>query len=53
MAADIDHRIDGGGTAEPLAARLIADPTIEARLRHRIERPVVNLARDLQDHRAR
>ncbi len=53
MATDIDHRIDCGGTAEPLAARLIADPAVEARLRHRIERPVVDLARDHQDHRAR
>ena len=53
MATDIDHRIDCGGTAEPLAARLIADPAVEARLRDRIERPVVDLARDHQDHRAR
>ena len=53
VAADIDHRIDRGGAAEPLAARLIADPAIEARLRHGIERPVVDLARDHQDHRAR
>src|SRR6266403_71597 len=53
MAADIDHRVDRGGTAEPLAARLIADPAVEAGLRHRIERPVVDLARDHQDHRAR
>jgi hypothetical protein len=53
VAADIDHRVDRGGTAEPLAARLIADPAVEAGLRHRIERPVVDLARDHQDHRAR
>ena len=53
VAADIDHRIDRGGAAEPLAARLIADPAVEAGLRHRIERPVVDLARDHQDHRAR
>src|SRR5258706_6008792 len=52
VPADIDHRIDRGGAAESLAARLIADPAVEARLWHRIERPVVDLARDHQDHRA-
>ena len=53
VAADIDHRIDRGRAAQPLAARLIADPAIEARLRHGIEGPVVDLAGDHQDHRAR
>ena len=53
VAADIDHRIDRGRAAEPLAARLIADPPVEARLRHGFERPVVDLARDHQDHGAR
>jgi len=53
MAADIDHRIDRGRAAEPLAARLIADAAVEAGLRHGIERPVVDLAGDHQDQRAR
>src|ERR1700733_13225021 len=44
VAADIDHRIDRGRAAEPLAARLIADPPVEAGLRHGIEGPVVDLA---------
>ena len=30
VAADIDHGIDRGRAAEPLAARLIADPAVEA-----------------------
>jgi hypothetical protein len=53
VAADIDHRVDRGRTAEPLAARLIADPPLKARLRHRIEGPVVEPARDRQRQRAR
>ena len=53
VAADVDHRIDRRRAAESLAARLIADASIEAGLRHRIERPVVDLAADHQDHRAR
>jgi hypothetical protein len=53
VAADIDHRVDRGRTAEPLAARLIADPPLQAGLRHRIEGPVVELARDHQRQRAR
>ena len=53
VAADIDHGVDRGRAAEPLAARLIADAPVEACLRHGIERPVVDLAGDHQDHRAR
>ncbi len=53
MAADIDHGVDRGRAAEPLAARLIADPPVEAFLRHRLERPVVDLARDHQHQRER
>ena len=53
VAADIDHGIDRGRAAEPLAARLIADPAVEARLRHGVERPVVDLAGDHQHQRAR
>jgi hypothetical protein len=53
VAADIDHGVDCGGTAEPLAARLIADPAIEACLRHRVESPVVELARHHQRQRPR
>ncbi len=52
VAADIDHGVDRRGAAETLAARLIADAAVEARLRHRVERPVVGLAGDHQDHRA-
>jgi hypothetical protein len=53
VAADIDHGVDGGRAAEPLAARLIADPPLEARLRHGVERPVIELARHHQRQRAR
>ena len=52
VAADIDHRVDGRRAAEPLAARLIADPAVQALLRHGVERPVVDLAGDHQDQRA-
>src|SRR5258708_6001862 len=53
VAADIDHGIDRRRTAEPLAARLIADAPLKAGLWHGIEGPVVDLAGDHQDHRAR
>src|SRR5882724_2757631 len=53
VAANVDHGVDRGRAAERLAARLIADPPVEARLRHRVEGPVVDLAADHQDHRAR
>jgi hypothetical protein len=53
VAADIDHGIDRGRAAETLAAWLIADAVVEAGLRHGIEGPVVDLAGDHQDHRAR
>ena len=53
MAADVDHRVDRGTSAEALAARLITDAAVEAGLRHGIERPVVDLAGDHQDHRTR
>ena len=46
VAADIDHRIDGGRAAERLAARLVADTAAEARLGHRIVGPVVDLRRN-------
>ena len=52
VAADIHHRVDGAGAAEPLAARLIADAAVQPLLRHGVERPVVDLARDHQDDRA-
>ncbi len=45
VAADIDHGVDRGRAAEPLAARLIADAAAQALLRHGIERPVIDLAR--------
>ncbi len=53
VAADIDHGVDRGRAAEPLAARLIADPPVEARLRHGVKRPVVELAGHHQHQRAR
>lgn len=40
VAADIDHRVDRRGTAEALAARLIADAAVQSLLRHSVERPV-------------
>jgi len=52
MAADIDHGVDRGRAAEPLAARLIADAAIEARLRHRVESPVVEFSWHHQHQRA-
>ena len=52
MAADIDHGVDRGRAAEPLAARLVADAAVQSLLRHGIEGPVVDLARDHQDQRA-
>ena len=52
MAADINHRVNGRRTAEALAARLVADAAVEARLRDRLQRPVVDLARDHQHQRA-
>ena len=48
VAADIDHRVDRGRAAEPLAARLIADAAVEALLRHGVEGPVVDVAGDHQ-----
>src|SRR5215475_15792981 len=51
VAADVDHRVDGGGAAKPLAARLIADTAVEARLRHGFEGPVGALV--LQGERER
>ncbi|MEH2558577.1 hypothetical protein V1286_006106 [Bradyrhizobium algeriense] len=48
VAADIDHRVDRGRAAEPLAARLIADAAVEALLRHGVEGPVVDVACDHQ-----
>src|SRR6267142_694930 len=53
VAADIDHGVDGGGAAEPLAARLVADPPLKASLRHGIESPVVEFAGNHQRQRAR
>ena len=53
VAADIDHGVDRGGAAEPLAARLIADAAVEALLRHGVEGPVVDLAGDHQHQRER
>ena len=39
VAADIDHGVDRGRAAEPLAARLIADAAVEARLAARYRTP--------------
>jgi hypothetical protein len=40
LAADIDHGIDRAGSAQHLAARLVAPAAIEAWLGHGLERPV-------------
>src|SRR4051812_24109714 len=40
VAADIDHGVDRARSAETLAARLVADAAVEARLRYRLQRPV-------------
>ena len=53
VAADIDHGVDRGRAAEPLAARLIADAAVEALLRHGVEGPVVDVAGDHQHQRER
>ena len=53
VAADIDHGVDRGRAAEALAARLIADAPLQARLRHRVERPVVDSACEHKHQRAR
>ena len=39
-ATNIEHGIDGGGTAQPFAARLIAGSAIQALLRNRIKAPI-------------
>ena len=53
VAADIDHGVDRRRSAEPLAARLIADAAVEALLRHGVEGPVVDVAGDHQHQRER
>ena len=53
MAADIDHRVDRRRTAQHLAARLVADAPAEARLRHRVEGPVVDAGRHHRDRAGR
>ena len=50
-SARIDHGVDGRRTAERLAARLIAAPAVEARLRRRFERPVIEGGRHHQGAR--
>ena len=40
LAADIDHRVDRTGPAQPSAARLVTQPAVQPGLRHRIEGPV-------------
>src|SRR5712691_204074 len=46
VPADVDHRVDRARAAKRLAARLISYPAVEAGLRHRVERPIVDLRRD-------
>ena len=43
MPADVGHDVDRARAAERLAARLIPAPAVEARLRDRLEGPVVDL----------
>ena len=43
MTAHIEHGVDRARPAKRAAARLIPAPSIEARLRHRFQRPVVEL----------
>src|SRR6266446_147010 len=42
MAADIDHAVDRARSAQRLAARLVASASVEPRLRHCLEGPVVD-----------
>src|SRR5882724_12411509 len=42
MAADIDHTVDRARSAQRLAARLVALASVEPRLRHCLEGPVVD-----------
>src|SRR4029077_11603180 len=42
MAADIDHAVDRARSAQRLAARLVAAASVEPKLRHRLEGPVVD-----------
>jgi len=44
LATDVDHRVDARRATEHLAARHIAAAAIQARLRHRLEGVVVQLA---------
>ncbi len=37
VAAHVEHGVDGAGAAQHLAARLVAAPPVQARLRHRLE----------------
>ena len=41
VAADVDHRVDGRGAAQTLAAWLVGAPPVQAGLRHAPEGPVV------------
>ncbi|MCY1346045.1 hypothetical protein D9M69_321200 [compost metagenome] len=41
VATHVDHAVDRAGTAQRLAARLVALAPVEARLRHRLVGPVV------------
>src|SRR3546814_3597378 len=36
VAANIDHRVDRARPAQPAPARLVADPAVQPRLRHRL-----------------
>src|SRR5579872_2843821 len=52
VAANIDHGVGGRGSAKTFAARLIADAAVETLLRYGAERPIVDLAGDLENQRA-
>ena len=49
VAAHVEHGVDRAGPAERPAARLIAPPPVQPRLRHGVEGPVVDLAMARQD----
>ena len=49
VAAHVEHGVDGAGAAQHLAARLVAAPPVQARLRHGVVAPAVHF--ELGDHR--
>ena len=50
MAPHVDHRVEYRGPAEPLAPGLVTPPSVQPRLRHRLERPVLHLQAQMCGH---